>query len=245
MRVCLCIVICALLFLACAAGSNRPDDDDMLAGPPEVTRANEVTAENAVDVLDSYTVDFTVPNPLFGETMINPRRFDPSHQSVLECSAVLLDDVSTRADILVKCAEDSLDAAGCRRFAEKYREEHVRDGMFRIRIAMESGFSPKSMDPDFWALYIETAEGVMVEPNDIVTGPVASSSDSVYSNYHRQSRARNLFFREIELYFDRTTFFGVDLFGKENPWIVFVMSREKKIVARMAWMHKGGEIDSP
>jgi len=235
MRTAFLTLLIAVLTLSCASRQNLPKDVETVADVTEFTAGAVVTADDAERILDAYSIEFTIPNPLFGESSFNSRRIDPSHQSTIVCTATLLDDLSTKADILAQCGKDSLDERSCRRFEETYREENVREGMFRIRITMESGFSRKSLDPDFWAIYVETAGGIMVEPADIVTREISAQSDSVFSNYHRSSFARNLFYRDVVLYFKRVTFFGEDLLGGASPFLVFVMSREKKTVARVAW----------
>ena len=95
------------------------------------------------------------------------------------------------------------------------------------------------MEPDHWAIYIEDAKGIMIEPKEITACEVSASQDTIYSKYYGLFLPRNLLHRDINLYFQRRTFFGEDLLGEENPYIVFVMSYEKKTVARIAWnIHK-------
>lgn len=191
-----------------------------------------VTSDDAKHVLDAYTVEFYIPNPLFGEVDRTLRRFDPNHQSVIICHATLLDDISTEADILAASHPDSTDNDN---YAKEYRESNIREGMFRIRLTMESGFSRKSMEPDLWSLYLENASGTMIEPSDIVVSDVVSARDSTYSRDLRMSFNKNVFRRDFTLYFKRVTFFGEDLFGEKNPYIVLAISREKKVLARVAW----------
>jgi len=227
--------MCVLIACSCASKSKQLKGVDKIIDISAARKRKEVTYDNARKVLKEYSAEFTIPNPLFGKSTTNYRRIDPSHQASIICRAVLLDKFSTEADIQVRCRADSLDEQRCSAFREEYIEKHIREGMFRIRLSLESGFSDKSMDPDLWAIYIENAKGIMIEPDDIVAAGIGAARDSVYSAYQRMRYPRNVMRREITLYFKRNTFFGQDLFGGENPYIIFVMSRERKTLARVAW----------
>ena len=124
------------------------------------------------------------------------------------CNATLLNDYSTEADILNLCRKDSLDEHSCNESRERYAAQYIRDGMFRIRISLESGFSTKSMESDLWAIYIENSVGVMIEPSDITVSEITALQDTMYSNYHGIKVQRNVILRDITLYFTCTTFFG-------------------------------------
>jgi len=229
------IVIICLVFVSCASAPNNLRDVETIADVSESRSREILTCENAEEYLNRYSIDFKIPNPFVGDSVISSRRVDPSHEATIYCRATLLDEVSTEADIIIGCEKDSLDEASCEKFRKTYIEKNVREGMFRIRILMVSGFSPKSMDPDHWAIYIEDARGIMIEPKEIKTYEVSASQDTIYSKYYGIFLPRNLLRRDINLYFQRRTFFGEDLLGEENPHIVFVMSHEKKTVARVAW----------
>lgn len=232
------IVMLALLGMACAGSyqfGSVDDYSDIGSG-----RLATVTEANAADIIQQYSVDFEIPNPIYGPAEFSPGRSDPSHQSSIVCHATLLDDFSTKADILVHCP-DSLgvnEAADCR---EAYESEQVREGNFRIRISMESGFSERSMDREYWSIYLETANGVMIEPNDYTESPITSVSDSVYSNLNQESQPRYLMRRDLTLYFNRIAFWGEDLLGRANPYLVLVISRDQRTLARVAWNFAGKE----
>ncbi len=194
-----------------------------------------ISYDNAGKILEKYVINFIIPNPLYGDFGSESNETDPSHESVIHCRAVLLDDFSTEADILFQCKTDSLEKVNCEEFREKYIEKNIRDGMFRIRIEMESGFSDKSMNPELWSIYIENSSGVMIEPFDITNSSIASVEDSVYSEYYKRNFSRHLLKNEITLYFKKTTFFGENLLSSKNTFIILEMSREKKVVARVAW----------
>ena len=91
------------------------------------------------------------------------------------------------------------------------------------------------MEPDYWAIYLETSGGVLVEPYDCVASPVRTGEDSVYSEQERMHFSRRMMTREITLYFKETTFFGEELLGADNPYLILALSRERQTVARMAW----------
>jgi len=221
-------------------GSVKVKDVNAILKITPESVGGEVTRDNAEEILGKYSVDFTIPNPLFDTGSSRYRKFDPGHQHEIFCKAVLLDDVSTRADILVRCMKDSLDECPCREFEKEYRGKNIKEGMFRIRISMESGFSKKSMEPEHWAFYIEDTNGVMIEPVEIRASEITTVEDSVYSAYHRAFFPRTVLSRDITCYFERVTFFGEDLFGGQNPFIIFVMSREKKELVRIAWARSEG-----
>ncbi len=143
------------------------------------------------------------------------------------------------ADIIVHCLKDSLDEKSCEEFREDYFNNNVRDGMFRIRVSLESGFSPKSMEHDHWALYIENTRGIQIEPAGIICSDIKAVQDSVYSEYRQANIPRSILRRDITLSFERTTFFGEDLFGSDNQYILFVMSHKQNTVARVGWKLSG------
>ena len=192
------------------------------------------STDDAEKIIKLYSIDFDIPNPLFGPNMTF-RRMDPNHEDTIKSRATLLDETSTEADILYYCFRDSLDAAVCETYRQVYTRDKVRKGMFRIRISMESGFSQKSMEPEHWTMYLENAKGVMIEPADIAVTPVTSLEDSIFSDFYRVNLPRNIIKRELTLYFNRKTFFGEDLLSRENPFIVLVITREKRTLSRLAW----------
>ena len=192
------------------------------------------TYDEADETMQVYSIDFEIPNPLVGSNMAY-RRIDPSHENIIKCRATLLNDISTQADIMFQCFKDSLNDEEIISFRESYFEKHIKDGMFRIRISMESGFSPKSMEPKLWTIYLENSRGIMIEPSEITTSVVTSDEDSVYSEFYRINLPRHLLRRDITLYFKSTTFFGEDLLSSSNPFIVLAIARVKKTLVRIAW----------
>lgn len=229
------IFLACLVALACASGPKGLRSVSKSADVSQALTPEEVTRDTAGKILKKYTVDFTIPNPLNVDDDTRSRRFDPSHKGTIECTAVLLDEVSTEADIFNRCRSDSLDEEACRVFRGDYAAKNLREGMFRIRITMESGFSERSIDPKHWALYIENADGVMIEPADITVSPMRTVTDSVYSKYYKLNFRRNVMKRDITLYFSTRTFFGQDILGGGTPFIVLVISRQKRTLARVAW----------
>ena len=229
-------VAAAILTTGCGGGTTYVDNPsylrDIRAYGPQ-----GVTAAASDSVLAGYTVAFSIPNPLSAGGSSGSRRREAEHMNTIYCQAVLLDDVATEADILAGCAADSLAGEECAIFRQEYRVDHIRDGMFRIRITMKTGFSEKSFDPDHWGMFIETTGGVMVEPADVVLSHRTANRDTVFSTYSRQYIRRNLHVSDMTLYFKRITFFGADLLGPDNSPLVFVMSRKRKDVARVAWRH--------
>lgn len=230
------LIALATLFtqITCGGGSMTIRDIEAVA---DISKFKDKAIENieiAEKAISEYSVEFEIPNPLTGPASVY-RRIDPNHEDTIICSATLLDDVSSEADIICKCSRDSLSVEECESFTKKYRDEKIRDGMFRIRVSMESGFSPKSMDPKHWVIYIENSKGTVIEPDDIVTSPVTTLEDSVYSAYHRINLPRKLLKSSFELYFKRTTFFGEDLLSTDNSYLVLVFNRKKKTLSRVAW----------
>jgi len=222
------------MLISCGAGSMNIHNVDTVTDVTVMKPVKIDTYELADSTLKAYTAFFKVPNPLVSSG--SPiRAFDPIHENHICCWATLLDSVSSEVDMQYHCFKDSLDTGACETYRETYKTRNIRNGMFRIRITMESGFSPKSMEPQQWTMYIENAKGVMIEPADIVSSPVTSQRDSVYSDFHRVYVPRHLLKREITLYFNRTTFFGEDLLSSKNPYIVFVMTYEKRTIIRAAW----------
>lgn len=219
---------------SCSSGHNYIRNVDEVRDIGLIRQRNDIDNDNAREILDAYTIDFEIPNPLYGE-MTSFGRTDPRRLGTIFCRAVLLDDAASEADIHIRFSGEPPDGMTYEDFREKYLKERMREGMFRIQITMVSGFSDKSMELEHWALYLENAQGVMIEPSDVAVSPVHSVRDSVYSEYQRLNIPRNALRRDVTLYFKRITFFGEDLFGPGNSHIVFVVSREKKTLARIAW----------
>ena len=228
------MLVTLFTLISCGAGSVAMRDVETVANISKFKDKSIENVEIAEKALSEYSVEFEIPNPLTDAGSMY-RRIDPNHEDKIICRATLLDDVSSEADILCQCSRDSLSVEECESFTKNYRDEKIRDGMFRIRVSMESGFSPKSMDPKHWVIYIENSKGNVIEPNDIVTSPVTTLEDSIYSNYHRINLPRKLLKRSFELYFKQTTFFGEDLLSTNNPFIVLVFNREKRTLSRVAW----------
>ncbi len=228
------IVITSLVVLSCSRMSGIPSGGKYMRDISGRDYSVDITAENAERILKNHTIEYTIPNPLFSNNG-SSRRFDPNHEATINCRAALLDDYSSEADMIVQSRADSLDGDDLAEFRRKYRADNIREGMFRIELEMESGFSDKSIEPELWAIYLENSDGVMIEPNDIVQSPVRTSQDSVYSSYYDRNFAQDLFVGEITLYFKKVTFFGQDLIDGDNSYIYLVMSREKRTVARVGW----------
>lgn len=228
------VLILAVAGLACASRSGSFSDSDAVTEISWTQSSGADPAGNADAVLDRYSVDFKVPNPLI-DAGISTRRSDPSHENLIYCRATLLDSISTEADIAFACRKDSLDVQAGAEFRRKYLEERTSPGRFRIRISMESGFSPKSLDPAHWVMYIVNSRGVMIEPVQIQSSLANTVQDSIYSNFHRLSLPRTRIHGEIILSFDRVTFFKQDLLGSDNQFIALEMAREQKTVARVVW----------
>lgn len=226
-------VIMTLIAGGCSSNRLNLDSSDLLRDISAVDREVTVTPENSEDILKQYVIEFVIPNPLSGGS--GSRSLGENRESVIACRAALLDDFSTEADILYNCRVDSLSPEDSADYREKYLRDNVRDGMFRILISMESGFSSKSMEPDYWSMYLETPDGIMIEPVDRIATPVITADDSLYSEtFNRTLFSINLK-RNITLYFRNTTFFGENLLGGDNPYLILVISREQQTVARIAW----------
>ncbi|MBT4483489.1 MAG: hypothetical protein HOC71_07410 [Candidatus Latescibacteria bacterium] len=243
MRNILFYLISGLIISSCASVPQYLRDVDTVADIRTTLKEKNVTCDNAEDILRQYSIDFSIPNPLYENTGQRPRRMTPSHEDVINCRATLLDNFSTEAYILFQCQKDSLEEKSCEEFREKLIEDEVREGMFRVLLTMESGFSLKSLETVYWAMYIENSRGIMIEPADITKTEISTVQDTVFSSYNRIDLPRSVYRRKITLYFKCITFFGEDLFGEKNPYIVFVMSHTQKTVARMAWNISGEETD--
>lgn len=234
-RYLLSLALAVAAALSCSSRSHLIRGADAVAvfGGSGVTQTN--IRSNPDSVLAKYTVSFKIPNPLIDQGIAISRRFDPNHEGVIYCRAVLLDSLATEADIASACRKDSLDTAASEAFRKKYLAERVTPGQFRIRISMESGFSSKSLDQSHWVIYLLNAKGIAIEPQRIDSTPVTSRDDSVYSSFSRMSMARSLMRSDITLYFNRVTFFKEDLLGSGNPYIALDLVSDQKTVARVGW----------
>jgi hypothetical protein len=234
------IVMAMVMVLAgCASHRKYIGGSEYMKDVSIIDTTRQVNRSNAEEILLGYIIDFTIPNPLAGGSGGGGQSRETVTEGLISCRAALLDDYSTEADILFNCPVDSTSADSyCGEFSEQYRKSRVREGMFRILIEMESGFSDKSMEPKHWAMYLETPDGVMVEPVDIVASPVISGQDSIYSDYYRRHFTRKTMKRSLSLYFQKTTFFGKDLLKGDNPYLLLVISHEQRTVARVAWKLK-------
>ena len=221
------ITLSCLAVFSCGFHSGDFPGSDARATFGSVAPPDSTGAVSPRSILDRYTLEFKIPNPL-AETgsMINVRS-DPSHEGQIYCRATLLDSISTEADIAVASARDSLAGEGYDRFRKKYLEENVHPGQFRIRIAMESGFSPKSLDPRHWVMYLRNSRGVMIEPAQIQFISGSTIRDSLYSAYHRTSLPRTRIYGSTTLHFNRVTFFKEDLLGKDTPYFLLEIVQNK------------------
>ncbi len=224
-----------LTCVSCSSVRNDVKNVDEVAVLAPPAGASVADAADPEKILERHSIKFKIPNPLADQGMTSIRRVDPSHESQIFCKATLLDSLSTEADIASICARDSLDEKARAEFRKKYLAEHVKPGQFRVRISMESGFSPRSLDHSHWVMYLENARGIAVEPTQIVSSIAQSHSDSIYSSFHRMSLPRTLIRGDITLYFNRMTFFREDLLGPANAFIVLEMVQDKRTVARIAW----------
>lgn len=224
-----------LVFLSCASHRGSFPDADVsttIGIPVPDGKKGDATPKS---ILDRYTLEFKIPDPLADKGSVVNRRVNPSHEGEIYCRATLLDSIATEADIAFQCQKDSLSIEGCDEFKKKYFENHVHPGQFRIRVSMESGFSQKSLDPKHWVMYIMNAKGVMIEPTYVQFTPRASIRDSVYSAYNRIALPRTRIQGDITLYFNRVTFFDEDLLGSANPFILFEMVHDQETEVRVKW----------
>ena len=235
------LIFCGMAWLSCASRSGSLNHADKVADISKVWNQEFKSESDAEKILNQYTIPFRIDNPLIepGSISSSIRRVDPSHEEQIYCKAILLDSLSTEADIRYQARKDSLDQKAYTEYRQKYLQEKVQNGQFRIRIEMESGFSSLSINPKFWSMYIVNARGVMIEPLQIVAIPVISEQDSVYSSSHRIKLARNRIRGEITLIFNRITFFKEDLFGPNNRSITLEITRDQKTLARVAWKISG------
>lgn len=238
------IIVCVIMGIAglsCASRYASLSHADKVSDISKITKQEFKTDLDAEKILNQYTIEFRIANPLIdpGSISNSIRRVDPSHEEQIYCKAILLDSLSTEADILHQAMKDSLDQKSYTDFRRKYLDEQIKDGQFRIRIEMESGFSPMSLDPKYWSIYIIDAKGVMIEPLQITTIPVVSEQDSIYSSSHRYKLPRNRIRGGLTLFFNRVTFFKENLFGPDNQFIALEITREKKTLSRVAWKIKG------
>ncbi len=231
------IIACGMTGLSCASRSGGLNHADKVVDISKVINQEFKTENDAEKILNQYTIEFRIANPLIapGSISYSVRRVDPSHEEQIYCKAILLDSLSTEADIRFKARKDSLDQKAYTEFRRKYLDENVKNGQFRIRIEMESGFSSKSIDPKYWSIYLVDAKGVMIEPLQIDVIPVVSEQDSVYSNNRGIKLPRNRIRGEITLFFNRITFFKEDLFGPNNQSIALEITRDQKTLSRIAW----------
>ncbi len=229
-----CTILFSLAVLSCGSHGSFPDSDarSTIGNAAPSGSGSPVSPKS---ILDRYTLEFKIPNPLAEPGSVVNRRADPSHEGQIYCRATLLDSISTEADIAFTSSKDSLSGESYDRFRKKYLEEKVRPGQFRIRIAMESGFSPKSLDPKHWVMYLMNSRGVMIEPAQVQFTPGSSLRDSLYSSYQRVSLPRTRIYGYTTLYFDRVTFFKEDLLGKDSPYILLEIVQNQKTVARALW----------
>jgi hypothetical protein len=235
------MVVCGMAWLSCASRTVIYRHADGDADVTKIASPDLTTGNDAEKILNRYTIPFRIANPLIepGSITGNIRRVDPSHEEQIYCKAILLDSLATEADIRYHAGKDSLDQKATAEYRQKYLSENVPKGQFRIRIEMESGFSPLSIDPKFWSIYILDERGVMIEPLQIITTKAVSKQDSVYSNVHRLNLPRNRIQGEMTLFFNHMTFFKEDLFGPNNHAIALEMTREQKTLARVVWKLSG------
>jgi hypothetical protein len=237
----LILAVCGLAWVSCASRTGIFRHADEVADISKTASLELKTENDAEKILKEYTIPFRIANPLIepGSITSNIRRVDPSHEEQIYCKAILLDSLSTEAEIRYQAGKDSLDQKASSEYRKKYLNENVQSGQFRIRIEMESGFSPLSIDPKFWSLSLLDARGVMIEPLQIISNRVVSEQDSIYASNNRIKLARNRIRGEITLVFNRITFFKEDLLGPNNGAIALEITREQKTLARVVWKLSG------
>ena len=245
MKLSIFLITALVLTVSCSSANKTVRGVSKIADTTKSEKhVKDLTASEADSILKKYTIEFDIPNPLYGDDGTGmTRRFDPSHTATIDVWARLLDDYSSEADIIVKCKKDSLSSDDCVKFAEKYRMDNQCGKMFRITLFMESGFSEKSLEPKLWSMYIEDAGGVTIEPVDIKAGPVTTFSDSVFNNNNDRFVSKRVFRRNLTLFFKKNTFYGENLLGDKSTHVIFTISRERKKVEKVAWKLNSAEKD--
>jgi hypothetical protein len=242
MKLILYSTLITMIGVGCSSNRLNLSEDGNLRDISKIDRNIILTMDNAGDILKHYVIDFTIPNPLITDNSSSASaRLGGNDESVILCRAVLLDEFSTEADILSHCRADSLFDEAATEYRAQYVQTNIKDNTFRVLISMSSNFSPKSMEPEYWAMYLENPNGVMIEPMDRTASPVITEVDSVSTVISGNTESPNRSFsrrtmkRDITLYFKKTTFFGENLLGGDVSYLVLVMSREQRTVARVAW----------
>ena len=131
------LVLSVLLCVACGSASLHLGHVDYISDISSIKPAPIQSADEAEKVIKQYSIDFDIPNPLYGSD-ISFRRMNPNHEDTIKSHVTLLDDTSTEADILYHCFRDSLDAANL--FGRKQLERIVLDNAHQDAQRIFAGF---------------------------------------------------------------------------------------------------------
>jgi hypothetical protein len=86
-----------------------------------------------------------------------------------------------------------------------------------------------------WTIYLEDDENIMYEPTEVTTDSVEKVTRKIYSEFHNRTMERNLFSRNVDLYFPQTTFFGKALLDERNRSLRLILARHKRTAGEAEW----------
>ena len=157
--------------------------------------------------------------------------------------AVLYGRDMIQAEALRACGDTlegvSTDSSCIRGHLTEYAGTHHSDNQFRIHLNMQSKFSVNSLDTRFWSIYIKNKDDISIEPARIVMAdPVVVRRDSLPRPGRAPVRS-GLYTRDVDLYFDVETPFGLLALDDETEEVRLILARDRRDVARFIWEISG------
>jgi hypothetical protein len=190
--------------------------------------------ESFEQIKKRWTARFTVSDPLFGSSAA-PSPMLAGSRGRIRIEATLFGPEMIEAEQSKTCADDSLSETRCTAKRAEYADQHHTQEWFRIALRLHSGYEEKSLEPDMWTIYLEDDENIMYEPTEVTTDSVEKVTRKIYSEFHNRTMERNLFSRNVDLYFPQTTFFGKALLDERNRSLRLILARHKRTAGEAEW----------
>lgn len=190
--------------------------------------------ESLEQVKDRWTARFTVADPLFGSSAALAPMFAGSRGRI-RIEATLFGPEMIEAERVRICADDSLSETQCAERRAEYAGQHHTGEWFRIALQLHSGYEEKSLEADMWTIYLVDDENIMYEPTSVTSDSVEKVTRKIYSEFHNRTMERNLFSRNVNLYFPQTTFFGKALLDERSRSLRLILARHKRTAGEAEW----------
>ncbi|MFH1007376.1 MAG: hypothetical protein V1800_07740 [Candidatus Latescibacterota bacterium] len=232
-----CFHLIAGLLMGWAGCASAPGPRSMFPDVRVVRLATptEESGEAFEQVKDQWTARFSVSDPLFGSSAA-PTPFLAGSKGRIKIEATLYGPDMIEAELVRICSEDSLSETQCAEKRAEYAQKHHTQEWFRIGLRLHSGYEERSLDPELWTIYLVDDESIMYEPASVFSDSLEKVTRQIYSEFYNSTMERNLFSRNVALYFPKTTFFGKALLNERSHSLKLILSRKKQTVGEAEWL---------